>query len=197
MADFYGVCPMRVFAAAVFVPAMVVLGGLALYDHWRGNGELTRAVIIGAVGGLVAAVAYDLFRLPFVFARQWGIAEVVPALNLFKVFPAFGAMLLGQPIQQAHYSPAVQSLGWLYHFSNGLTIGIMYLALIGDGSRRHWGWAVLVALVLELGMLFTPYPHIFGIPISLRFVLVTLAAHAVFGVCLGICVKRLFRRLPE
>jgi hypothetical protein len=197
MADFYGVCPMRVFAGAVFIPAMVLLAGLALYDHWRGDGKLKRAVIIGAVGGLLAAVAYDLFRLPFVFARQWGIAGVVPALNLFKVFPAFGAMLLGQPIQQAHYSQAVQCLGWLYHFSNGLTIGIMYLALIGNGSRRHWGWAVLVALVLELGMLFTPYPHIFGIPISLRFVLVTLAAHAVFGVCLGICVKRLFRRLPE
>jgi hypothetical protein len=188
---------MRLFAGAVFVPAMVLLAGLALYDHWRGDGRLTRAVLIGAVGGLLAAVAYDLFRLPFVFARQWGIAGIVPALNLFKVFPAFGAMLLGQPIQQAHYSQAVQWLGWVYHFSNGLTIGVMYLALIGDGSRRHWSWAVLVALVLELGMLFTPYPHIFGIPISPRFVLVTLAAHAVFGVCLGICVKNLFRRFPE
>jgi hypothetical protein len=197
MADFYGVCPMRLFAEAVFVPAMVLLGGLALFDHWRGDGDFKRAVAIGAVGGLLAAVAYDVFRVPFVFAREWGIAGVVPALNLFKVFPAFGAMLLGQPLQQAHYSLSAQWLGWAYHFSNGLTIGVMYLALIGAGARRHWGWAVLLALVLELGMLSTPYSRVFGIPISLRFVLVTLAAHAVFGVCLGLCVKRLFRRFPE
>ncbi len=197
LADFYGICPMRTFAGAIFVPAMLVLGGFAVFDDCRGSGDLKRAVTIGAVGGLLAAVAYDLFRVPFVFAHQWGIAGVVPALNLFKVFPAFGAMLLGQPIQQAHYSPAAECLGWVYHFSNGLTIGVMYLALIGAGARRHWGWAVLLALGLELGMLFTPYPRVFGIPVTLRFVVVTLAAHAVFGVCLGLCVKRLFRRFPE
>ena len=99
----------------------------------------------------MAAVAYDLFRLPFVFAREWGIAGVIPALNLFKVFPAFGAMLLGQPIQQVHYSLAAHYLGWAYHFSNGLTIGVMYLALIGAGARRHWSWAVLLAMGLEAG----------------------------------------------
>lgn len=188
---------MRTFAGAIFVPAMLGLSGLTIFDHCRGSGELMRAITIGAVGGLLAAVAYDLFRAPFVFARQWGIAGVVPALNLFKVFPAFGAMLLGQPIQQAHYSLAAQYLGWVYHFSNGLTIGVMYLALIGAGARRHWGWAVLLALGLELGMLFTPYPRVFGIPVTFRFVLVTLAAHAVFGVCLGLCVKTLSRRFPE
>lgn len=197
LVDFYGLCPMRTFAGVIFVPAMVVLAGLAVYDYGHGNGELARAVIIGAVGGVTAAVAYDVFRLPFVFARRWGIEGLIPALNLFKVFPAFGAMLLRQPIQQAHYSLAADYLGWAYHFSNGLTIGVMYLALIGAGARRHWGWAVLLALGLEAGMLFTPYPRVFGIPVTLRFVLVTLAAHAVFGICLGLCVKLLFRKFRE
>ena len=195
--DFYGICPMRTFAGAIFVPAMVVLGGLAVFSHLEDNGELKRAVTIGAIGGLMAAVAYDLFRLPFVFAREWGIAGVIPALDLFKVFPAFGALLLGQPIQQVHYSLAAHYLGWAYHFSNGLTIGVMYLALIGAGARRHWSWAVLLAMGLEAGMLFTPYPRVFGIPVTLRFVVVTLTAHAVFGVCLGLCVKTLSRRFPE
>jgi hypothetical protein len=191
MADFYGLCPMRIFTMAVFLPAMAVLGVLAGFDLARGTGQLGRAVVIGACAGLAAAVAYDVFRLPFVYARQWGIASVIPPLNLFKVFPAFGAMMLNQPLQQTTYSAGVSFLGWAYHFSNGLTIGVMYLALIADAKQRHWAWAVLVAVGLEIGMLLTPYPRVFGIPVTARFVGVTLAAHAVFGVCLGLGARAL------
>jgi hypothetical protein len=193
LADFYGVCSMRAFAVVVFVPAMAVLVGLALYDFWRSDRRLARTVAIGLTAGLAAAVTYDLFRLPFVFAKAWGIASIVPPLSLFKVFPAFGAMLLGEPVRQASYSIAASWLGWLYHFSNGATIGVMYLALIGDARIRHWSWAVLLAMGLELGMLFTPYPRVFGIPLTIQFVVVTLAAHAVFGAGLGLGVKALCR----
>jgi hypothetical protein len=189
IAQFYAICSMRVFAATIFFPATCVLGVLVAVDYYRGDGKLARAVLVGATAGLVAAAAYDLFRLPFVFARELGISSVVPALSLFKVFPAFGAMLLGQPVQQASYSATASLLGWLYHFSNGASIGVMYLSLIGNGARRHWAWAVLLATGLELGMLFTPYPRVFGIPLTFRFVFVTLAAHAVFGLCLGWTVK--------
>jgi hypothetical protein len=113
---------------------------------------------------------------------------------LFKVFPRFGAMVLGQPVEQEHYSLAAQIIGWIYHFSNGATFGVMYLALIGDGRRRHWTWAVLFALGLELGMLFTPYPNVFGIPLTSRFVLVTVAAHAIFGTGLGCSARWLSLR---
>ena len=67
MADFYGICPMRTFAVAIFVPALVVLCGLVVFDALRGHGELARSVTIGAVAGLLAAVAYDVFRVPFVY----------------------------------------------------------------------------------------------------------------------------------
>ena len=80
-------------------------------------------------------------------------------------------------------------------FSNGATFGVMYLAVIGSASRRHWAWAVLFALALELGMLFTPYPRVFGIDMTTRFVLVTVAAHTVFGVGLGVAVRSLSQRV--
>src|SRR5207244_11985182 len=131
------------------------------------------------------------FRLPFVLAKERGIASVVPPMKLFKVSPRFGATILGQPIEQSSYSLAAQILGWLYHFSNGATFGVMYLAMIGDTTRRHWAWAVLMALALELGMLLTPYPHIFNFPVNTRFVMVTVAAHAIFGIILGLAVQRL------
>jgi len=80
------------------------------------------------------------------------------------------------------------------HFSNGASFGVMYLAIIGSASRRHWAWAVLFGLALELGMLFTPYSRVFGIHVTTRFVLVTITAHAVFGVGLGFAVGWLSRR---
>jgi hypothetical protein len=187
--DFYGLCTMRVFTPFIFLPAIVALFVAALFDRRRGNGQLWRAVMIGLVGGLLAALAYDIFRLPFVFAQEWGISSVVPPMNLFKVFPRFGAMILGQPIEQSSYSLAAQCLGWLYHFSNGATFGVMYVAMIGDATRRHWAWAVLMALGLELGMLLTPYPNLFNIPVTTRFVMVTIAAHAIFGVAMGLAIR--------
>jgi hypothetical protein len=197
LADFYGWCPMRIFTPFIFLPAMVVLAGLAFLDRSNGDGRLWRAVWIGVAGGLLAAVAYDVFRLPFVFAKEWGIQAVVPPMQLFKVFPRFGAMVLGQPIEQAHYSRAAQIIGWAYHFSNGATFGVMYMAMVGEGTRRSWLWAVLFAMGLELGMLFTPYPAVFGIAVTARFVVVTLIAHGIFGVELGLAVRWLGRRVQR
>jgi len=191
--DFYRLCPMRIFTPYVFLPAMILLLVVAVLDWFRGDGQLWRAVLIGLLGGLLAAVAYDVFRLPFVFAKEWGIASVVPPMNLYKVFPRFGAMILGEPLEQEHYSAAAQIVGWLYHFSNGATFGVMYVAMVGNPTRRHWMWAVVMALVIELGMLLTPYPAVFGIPVTAHFVAVTVAAHAIFGVGLGLTVRWLGR----
>lgn len=185
LVEFYGLCSMRVFTLWVFLPALAALGTWAVLDRLRGGGAVWRVVWMGLAAGLLAALAYDVFRLPFVFARQWGLDAFVPALNLFKVFPRFGAMILGQELEQPSFSPAAHLVGWLYHFSNGATFGVMYLALVGPARWRAWGWAVVFALGLELGMLFTPYPKVFGIPLTATFVAVTVAAHAVFGATLG------------
>ena len=193
--DFYRLCPMRIFTPFVFLPAMILLIVLAVVDRRWGDRQLWTAVYIGLLGGLLAAVAYDVFRLPFVFAREWGISAVVPPMNLYKVFPRFGAMILGQPLEQEHYSAAAQILGWLYHFSNGATFGVMYVAMVGSPTRRHWAWAVVMALAIEIGMLLTPYPTVFGIPVTAPFVAVTVAAHAIFGVGLGLTVRWLGRRM--
>ena len=184
---------MRIFTPLIFLPALSGLFIFATLDRVRGDGKLWRAVWIGVASGLLAAVAYDVFRVPFVLAKEWGIESVVPPMNLFKVFPRFGAMVLGQPIEQAQYSAATHAIGWIYHFSNGATFGVMYLGIVGDGAQRHWAWAVLFALGLELAMLLTPYPAVFSIDVTPRFVFATVAAHAIFGVALGIAVRWLSR----
>ena len=188
--DFYGLCPMRTFTLFVFLPSFLALIGLAIADRYFGNQQLWRAVLLGIWAGFIAAIAYDLFRLPFVFARQLDLDSFVPALNLFKVFPRFGAMILGQSIEQPTYSLTAHVVGWIYHFSNGITFGAMYVAMVGCTSKRIWAWGVLMAVGLELGMLFTPYPKFFSIPVSVAFIAVTLAAHTIFGMVMGLVVQR-------
>jgi hypothetical protein len=203
LAEMYGLCDMRTFTFFILVPATVVLYGLALLDRGRGDRRLWRAVAIGTIGGLVGAIAYDVFRLPFVFAQMWGLEGVgMPQMPLFKVFPRFGALILGQPVEQATYSLAAHLIGWTYHFSNGATFGVMFAAMIGEASRRYgggWPWAVLMAVGIEICLLASPYAGFFSIALTPRFVAVTVLAHLIFGVGLGLYFawhSRLWR-LPE
>jgi hypothetical protein len=197
LAEFYGLCPMRLFAIAILLPATVALIGLAAIDRFRG-GTIWRGVAIGAAAGFLAACAYDLFRLPFVVAAADRLGPEWLRLPLFKVFPRFGALLLGEPFDAAtpesQFSLSAHLVGWLYHFSNGITFGVMYLALVGDTARRSWLWAVVFATGLELAMLLTPYTGFFAIGLTARFVVVTMAAHAIFGVVLGLSARWIDQR---
>jgi hypothetical protein len=194
LADFYHLCDMQTFTAWVLVPATILLIAMAINDRVRGNQKLWRAVVIGAIGGLLAAFSYDIFRLPWVIGAADHVGPQWLRMPLFKVFPRFGAMILGQPFTpqttDAQFTLAAHLLGWVYHFSNGVTFGVMYMAMIGDAIKRSWLWAILLAAGLELAMLFTPYTTFFGIRMTLLFVVVTLTAHIIFGVALGLFAKK-------
>ncbi len=212
LSEMYGLCNMRTFFYAILIPATVALYGIALLDRSRGDGRLWRAVMIGTLGGLVGAIAYDVFRLPFVFSDAWGMGKLgIPQMPLFKVFPRFGALILGEPMEQgvasgpgnawgAGYSLAAHLLGWAYHFSNGATFGVMFAAAYSGAKEaiaaarsrataftwRTIGWATLMAVGIEICLLLSPYSSFFGIHQTTRFVVVTLTAHVIFGIFLGI-----------
>ncbi|MDB6038609.1 MAG: hypothetical protein JWM99_2450 [Verrucomicrobiales bacterium] len=177
---------MRLFVFAVFIPAIAGLITIAAVDLRAGTGTLAREIGVGIAAGLIAAIAYDIFRLPFVYSRQWGLESIVPQMDLFKVFPRFGAMILNQPIEQSHYSASAQVTGWIYHFSNGATFGVMYMALLAPQKLKEWWWGVAMAVAIEGALLLTPYSARFGITQNLRFVEVTLAAHLIFGISMGL-----------
>ena len=160
-------------------------------------------VILGTFAGLIGAVAYDVFRLPFVFSDAWGLGRIgIPQMPLFKVFPRFGALILGEPVEQPGYSFAAQLIGWAYHFSNGATFGVMFAAMyagakaaigedrgmaVGGHPWKTVAWATLMAAGIELCLLASPYAPFFGIQLTPRFILVTMLAHVVFGIGLGAC----------
>ena len=194
LAEMYGLCSMRTFTIWILIPATVILYALGIWDRGRGDGTLWRGVVIGSIAGLLAAVAYDIFRLPFVFSHAWGLTGIVPQMPLYIVFPRFGAMILGQPVEQAHYSLAAQIVGWAYHFSNGITFGVMYVALLGQPGRRTWWWGVLLATGIEMALLISPYGRFFGIAVTALFVVVTLTAHLIFGAVMGLVTRAMARR---
>jgi hypothetical protein len=168
LSEFYGVASMRTATYCLLLPGTAVLALLAA----RRGSPVGADIGAGLAAGLVAACAYDLFRAPFVLA----------GMPLFKVFPLFGAMITGLPPEHG----LARAIGWLYHFSNGASFGIMYVLLAG---RRRWPLAIAWALALEAGMLLTPYPRFFAIPVTPRFVTVTVLAHAVFGLTLGLFLR--------
>jgi hypothetical protein len=206
LSEMYNLVDMRTFFYAILFPSTAVLYGIALLDKFRGDGRLWRAVILGTLAGLVGAIAYDIFRLPFVYSGAWGLAQFgIPQMPLFKVFPRFGAMILGQPSEQPSYSLAAQLIGWAYHFSNGATFGVMFAAIYagtkeavddtnGQAARgsdarglalRPIACATLMAVGIELCLLASPYARFFNIQLTPRFVIVTMIAHIIFGLAMG------------
>lgn len=183
LGEFYHAWSMRVFACAVLLPAMLLLAVVA----WRGAKQNEPAVmrdaatwiIQGTIGGLVAAVAYDLFRVPF----------VLYGFPLFKVFPEFGKLLIG-----AHQPGwLIQLVGWTYHFSNGAALGIMFLCLLprAVSQRTTIVAGVLWALLVETILLLTPYRDFFKILMPwTTFLVLTASAHLIFGAVLGWWLSR-------
>lgn len=174
LGHFFGYWTMHAFGCWVLPPATALLSLIAYRARRQTAGVANPHtwIVRGAIGGVVAAVAYDLYRLPFVLGGA----------PLFKVFPKFGQLLLGAD----EPTWLVQLLGWAYHFSNGAALGIMFLAMVVRPSPRvlFWG-AVAWALFIEAMLLATPYTNFFILKLDGRFLFLTISAHLVFGITLG------------
>ena len=186
LGHFYGLWTMRWFACWALPPATLLLMVMA----WRARGQPRGAgnahtwIVHGAIAGLVAALAYDLFRLPFVLAGY----------PLYGVFPRFGQLLLERGAGDV--GAAVQVTGWLYHFSNAAALGIMFLAMVARWRPATLvGGAVAWAAGVEVLLLLTPYYGFFKLDLPYPvFLALTLSAHLVFGIALGLwCWLRLER----
>jgi hypothetical protein len=188
--EFFSAGSMRAWVCQLLLPASLLLAAIGYYDWRRNNGAFARMILLGVLTGLVAAVAYDVFRVPFVWSESWKLSRFVPPLKLFNVFPRFGAVILGQPVDQDSYGFSAYAVGWAYHFSNGASFGVMYVAMVGYPLRHHWAWGVMMAAGIEIAMLLSPYPTVFGLNVTPVFVIVTLTAHAIFGVTLGLLCRR-------
>jgi hypothetical protein len=179
LGEFYGLWKMRAFAIVTFVPAIIALVLLAQRDK-----DARVWIVQGAIGGIVAAIIYDIFRLPFVMSGY----------PLFAVFPKFGQMLLNISLTIPPNQAPIEAhiVGWIYHFINGASLGIMFLAMCVRPTRKWLFWgAVLWALAVEIMLLLSPYYNFFKLHLDKNiFLILTLSAHLVFGAVLGWWLSR-------
>ena len=179
LGQFYGFWEMSFFGTCILLPSILLLVYVSFkHRHYeRSINSPYVWIVYGTIAGILAALCYDLYRLPFVL---YGIP-------LFKVFPQFGELLL------ADTEPRwlVYALGWLYHFSNAASLGIMFLVVVSCFRRVPLVWGGLLwALMIEGALLMTPYADAFGLKLDGQFIFLTLSAHLIFGVALGYCLRR-------
>jgi hypothetical protein len=164
----------------VYVPAIVLLAAIAVYTRRR-YPDLFRRIWVGFGMGAVATIALDT-------ARQAGVIHGwLPA----DTFVMFGKMATGSS-SFSYFYPA----GILVHYLNGANFGLFYSFVWG--KRKSYaaavGWATLWLLLVELGMMtLPPMARIVG-PFGINFAwpqlfLLTLVAHVMFGVTLGLLVQ--------
>ncbi len=164
----------------IYLPAIVLLMAIAVYSKSR-YPDIFRRIWVGLGMGVVATIALDT-------ARQAGVIHGwLPA----DTFVMFGKMATGSGKFSIFY-PA----GILVHYLNGASFGLFYSFVWG--KRQSYaaavGWATFWLLIVELGMMtLPPMAPIVG-PFGINFAwpqlfLLTLVAHVMFGVTLGLLVQ--------
>lgn len=172
------IVPMPVFAKNILIPSMVILGFVTIMA-FKCCSRLGKAIITGALAGFVATIGLDIVRLSGV---SLGLMPNLP--------PMFGSMLTGLPPET---STSV-TVGYIYHFLNGITFGIIYAVIFG---RIKWFVGIGYGLFIELGMMISPpmvmMAGFFGLKMGYSILVVSLIAHIVFGAVLGLLVQRYTR----
>lgn len=158
---------------ALALPAQLGLVAMAATSRRRPDLAWLRVAIgAGVLGGLIGTLGYDLFRLPF----------VAGGLRLLAPIDSYGVLLLGADSSSGWSGLA----GWGYHFANGIGFGVAY-AMVGIG--RHWGWAILWAMVLETATVLTPFASTYGLQGKWHLIAIAYAAHLFYGYPLGRIVQ--------
>ncbi len=154
---------------------LVCLPIIPLTYGWarRHDLSLARALRLGFWGGLLGTLGYDVVRIPFHLA----------GFRVFAPIQAYGVWLL----EAERSSGITDAVGWLFHFSNGVTFGLLYALWMGG---RHWGWGMLWGLCLEFIVLSTPFARIFHLQGNLPAVAIAYGAHLAYGFPLGYLVAR-------
>jgi hypothetical protein len=172
----WGLAPMHVLGLALLLPTLLGIAGLWAFAARAGHDELHKVLLAGVVGGIWGTLGYDLIRIPLHFL----------GMNPFAPIRSYGMYVTDSPYATVWTDWA----GAGYHFSNGLTFGIMYALLM---RNRHWAWAVLWGLVLETFAVVTAYGAMYNIRTNYEVLGIAYFAHLYYGLPLGWAVANLDR----
>ncbi len=168
----YGLMPLQSSFLFIALPGLLLIISLYIWSKSKGNSYISHALELGFAGGLAGTIAYDLGRLPF----------LLMGLRVFAPIDSYGVWLLN-----THCSSNISDLaGWLYHFNNGISFGIMY-ALFMQG--RSVFWAVLWACGLETIAFLSPFGRIYGFTGNYTALGIAYFGHILYGIPLGMMTR--------
>jgi hypothetical protein len=163
------------FRSGAFI--FLLVESFGLYLLWSAGKKqciegISRLLLSSLWAGGLATLAYDIVRIPVAHS----------GIPVFKAISYFGTVLVGVE------SPTVlsEAFGWAYHLTNGVSFGLMYVALV---RKPRVYSAVIWGLMLEAVMLLTPYAEVFGYRRDAKFLAITIGAHMVYGLVLWLALK--------
>ena len=174
LAKVFGLASMEAVTLFLFVPGALFLVAAWWWATRSDRSYLADALAIGFWGGLLGTVAYDLSRVPFL---------VLLGQRVFAPINVYGVWLA----DAAHSTRFTDLLGWSYHFSNGITFGIMYALFM---RRQHWLWAIVWAFLLETIAILSPFSTIFNLSGNYGAIGIAYLGHLAYGLPLGWLVYR-------
>jgi hypothetical protein len=154
---------------------------------WSSHRAIARAIVLGAAAGALATLPLEAVRL---IGFHYGYMTV----NLPRLM---GVLLLNRFAEGPSLSSDIA--GCAYHFWNGASFGILFVALFG--ARRRW-LAAIYGFAIGVGFLLSPVVAslgvgFFGIEFSRGFPVIVLAAHLAFGGTLGLLTRLFIGNTPS
>jgi hypothetical protein len=159
------------------LPTAALLAGLALLrrGRYRQLRRLADLLLRGGAWGLAATLLYDAVRpaIRLVFGY---------AYDPYRAMPIFGQLITGQTD-----TPLALAAGWIYHFWNGISFGMIFALLRPRGGALAglaWGVGLQVLMMIT-------YPTLLRIRLEDPGFLVSgLVGHGVWGLALGAGLRR-------
>jgi hypothetical protein len=155
------------------VAVLIVLLRRRLYGRFHLFANL---LLIGGASGLLATLAYDAVR-PFL--------KLVLGFSYepFRAIAIFGQLITGLPMDD----PFARIIGWLYHFWNGISFGMIF-ALVWPRGGMTVGF--LWAMSLQ-GLMIVAYPRLLQIRLDdPGFLASGIIGHTLWGIVLGKAVRQ-------
>jgi hypothetical protein len=176
--------PVRLSFTAPFIslPSAAILVGIILLRRrlYVRLHVFAQILILGAVFGLLATGVYDAVRplLKWIFHF---------AYNPYRAMPIFGMLITGRP----ESDPIAIAAGWIYHFWNGISFGMMFALLRPKGGAiAGWAWGLGLQCLMMIA-----YPHLLAVRLADHgFLAMGLVGHSLWGIVLGACLRKYWMR---
>jgi hypothetical protein len=182
LAHTFGPVPMSFTVPFVVFPSASLLVGamLARQRRFARLHRFSELLARGAIVGLAATLLYDAVR-PLL------VAALGLTFDPFRAIPIFGTLITGLPAND----PLALAAGWIYHYWNGISFGMMFALLRPAGGI---GWGVAWALTLQVLMMIA-YPTLLRARLDdPAFMASGLIGHSLWGMVVGAGIREWSRR---